>query len=452
MGRFSNGALKVPLQEIERGTLSNSTIGIGLLGLGVVGSGVASVLTQKKDRLSELIGSRIELMGILVRDQSKPRSDQIPVGLITHNADDILNDTRINIVIELIGGQDPAHKYIRESIDQGRHVVTANKEVMAHHGPDILSAAQNNNVQVMFEAAVAGGTPIIAPLMRDLVANEIISIRGIVNGTTNYILSRMSKEGADFNDALAEAQKLGYAEANPTNDVEGIDAAYKLAILATLSFHVNVRHSDVFYEGITRLTSKDFQYADELGYAIKLLAIANLTDLGVQTRVHPTLVPKDMMIAKVDGVLNAIEVQTNLAGNLLFHGAGAGSAPTTSAVIADVVDVARNFARNVVPSPVRKLGDGKYIRPMSELETRYYIRLTTADQPKVLAQVGTVLGDLNISIASAIQKEINEQAQEAEIVLMTHKAPEASMQRAIKRLNALEAVGEIGSLIRVEEN
>ena len=431
--------------------MSKSSIGIGLLGMGVVGGGVATVLDQKRDQISALIGCPAELKGVLVRDASKPRAHQLPPGILTTSVEDIFRNPEIDIVVELMGGQDPALDYILKSIDQGRHIVTGNKEVMARHGPDILASARDKNVQVLFEASVAGGTPIIAPLMRDLVANEIIGIRGIINGTTNYILTRMAQEGVDFDAALKGAQELGYAEADPTNDIEGIDAAYKLAILATLSFRARVRDTDVFHEGITRLTPRDFQYAEELGYAIKLLAIANAGAGGIQVRVHPTLVPRDMMIAKVDGVLNAVEIQADLTGNLLFHGAGAGSLPTASAVIADVVDIARNVAGNVVPPPILSLSEDIRIRPMLELETRYYIRLTTTDRPGVLAQVGAVLGDLNISIASAIQKEVDEQAQQAEIVLMTHRASEAAMQKAIQRLNALDVVAEVGNMLRVEE-
>ncbi len=431
--------------------MSKSSIGIGLLGMGVVGGGVASTLDNKRDQLSALIGCPAELKGVLVRDASKPRSHQLPPGILTTNAEDIFDNPDLDIVVELMGGQDPALDYILKSIDQGRHVVTANKEVIARHGPDILSSAQGKHVQVLFEASVAGGTPIIAPLMRDLVANEIIGIRGIINGTTNYILTRMADEGADFGATLKDAQDLGYAEADPTNDIEGIDASYKLAILATLSFRARVRDTDVYHEGITKLTARDFQYADELGYAIKLLAIANSGDGGVQARVYPALVPQDMMIAKVDGVLNAVEIEADLTGNLLFHGAGAGSLPTTSAVMADVVDIARNVANSVVPPVNLSLSEDIRIRSMLDLETRYYVRLTTTDRPGVLAQVGAVLGELNISIASAIQKEVDDEAQQAEIVLMTHRASEAAMQQAIQRLNALDVVAEVGNLIRVEE-
>ena len=431
--------------------MSKSPIGIGLLGMGVVGGGVASALDQKRAQLTALIGCPIDLKGVLVRDAAKPRTQKLPPGILTTNATDIFNNPEIDIVVELMGGQDPAFDYIRKSIDQGMHVVTANKEVMARHGPDLLLVAHDQNVQVLFEASVAGGTPIIAPLMRDLVANEIIGIRGIINGTTNYILTRMANEGADFDSTLKDAQALGYAEADPTNDIEGIDASYKLAILATLAFRTRVTDTDVFHEGITKLTARDFQYADELGYAIKLLAIANSSDGGVQARVYPALVPQDMMIAKVDGVLNAVEIEADLTGNLLFHGAGAGSFPTTSAVMADVIDIARNIVSSVAPPLSLSLSDDVRIRSMLELETRYYVRLTTTDRPGVLAQIGTVLGDLNISIASAIQKEVDDQAKQAEIVLMTHRASEAAMQQAIQRLNALDVVAEVGNMIRVEE-
>lgn len=419
--------------------------------MGVVGGGVVATLQKKHDQLTEMIGCPVELKGVLVRDTARPRSHEVSPGLLTTRIEDILGNPDVDIVVELMGGQEPAHGYILESISLGRHIVTANKEVMARHGPDILSLARNKGVQVLFEAAVAGGTPIIAPLLRDLAANEIIAIHGIINGTTNYILTRMANEGADFDDTLAEAQNLGYAEADPTNDVEGIDAAYKLAILATLAFRARVKDTDVFREGIARITARDFLYAQELGYAIKLLAIADSHDGAVQVRVHPSMVPGEMMIAKVDGVLNAVEIQADLAGKLLFHGAGAGEMPTASAVVADIVDISRNLAGNVVPPAPPVLSEGIRIRPMSELETRYYLRLSVSDRPGVLAQIGRVLGELDISIASAIQKETDEVAQSAEFVLMTHRASEAAMQEAIEQLLRLDVVSEIGNMLRVEE-
>ena len=431
--------------------MSKDAIGIALLGMGVVGGGVADVIVRKRSHLTDMVGRPIELRGVLVRDVGKQRAAELPPGLITTDVEDILSNPQVDVVVEVMGGQDPAFDYILKSISLGKHIVTANKEVMARHGPDILTLSRKKGVQTLFEAAVAGGTPIIAPLLRDLVANEVLTIHGIINGTTNYILTSMSQGDADFGETLAEAQRLGYAEADPTNDVEGIDAAYKLAILATLGFRARVKDTDVFHEGITRLRTRDFQYARELGYAIKLLGIATSDNGSVQARVHPAFVREDAMIAKVDGVLNAVEIQTDLAGKLLFHGAGAGSMPTTSAVIADIVDIARNIAGNVAPPPVGELSEHTRVQPISELRTRYYIRMTATDRPGVLAQVGGVLGNRDISIASAIQKETDEVAKRAEIVLMTHRANESDMQQAIRELEALDTVAEVGNLVRVEE-
>ena len=427
------------------------SIGVGLLGLGVVGSGVARVLSEKANQLAELVGASVSLEGILVRDLEKPRSYDPPNHLLTTNVEDILSNPGVDVVVEVMGGQDPALDYLVKSISLGKHVVTANKEVMARHGPDILTLARKKGVQVLFEASVAGGTPIIGPLLRDLVANEVVAIHAIINGTTNYILTRMAQQGVDFDEALAEAQDLGYAEADPTNDVAGVDAAYKLAILSTLAFRARVSDADVSYEGITRLRARDFLYAEELGYAIKLLAIANKVDGQIQARVHPALVPADVMIAKVDGVLNAVEIETDLAGRVLFHGRGAGSMPTTSAVMADIVDIARNLVGGVVPPQTLKLSEEVRLRPMRALETKYYLRLTVADRPGVLAQIAKVLGELQISIASVLQKETDEIAQRAELVLMTHRANEASMQKALELLDALDVVSEVGNVVRVEE-
>ena len=431
--------------------MSKDTIGIALLGVGVVGGGVADVIYRKRSHLTDMVGCPIELRRALVRDIDKPRATQLPPGILTTDVEDILSNPDVDVVVEVMGGQDPAFDYILKSVSLGKHIVTANKEVMARHGPDILTLSRKKGVQTLFEAAVAGGTPIIAPLMRDLVANEVLTIHGIINGTTNYILTSMSQNGADFGETLSEAQQLGYAESDPTNDVEGIDAAYKLAILATLGFRARIRDTDVFHEGITRLRTRDFQYARELGYAIKLLGIATSDNGAVQARVHPAFVREDSMIAKVDGALNAVEIQTDLAGKLMFHGAGAGSMPTTSAVVADIVDIARNLAGNVVPPPIGELSEHTRVQPISELRTRYYIRLTATDRPGVLAQVGGTLANRNISIASAIQKETDEVAQTAEIVLMTHRAAEKDMQQAIRELEALDTVAEVGNMVRVEE-
>lgn len=427
------------------------SVGIGLLGMGVVGGGVARVISQKGHHIQHLVGAPIAVEGILVRDVGRARSFDAPASLFTTNPNDVLQNPKVDIVVELMGGEYPALEYIQKAVSLGKHVVTANKEVMAKHGPDILTQAAKKGVQVLFEASVAGGTPIIAPLLRDLVANDVLTIHGIINGTTNYILTKMAQEGSDFGDVLKEAQELGYAESDPTNDVEGIDAAYKLAILSTLGFRARVSDADVYREGITKLTGQDFQYAKELGYAIKLLAIAAKVDGSIQVRVHPALVPDHVMIAKVDGVMNAVEIQTDLAGRVLFHGPGAGDMPTTSAVVADLVDISRNLVRNVVAAPPLRLSRDIRIRPMSELETKYYMRLNVAERPGVFAQILTVLGRLGISIASAIQKENDEEAQRAEIVLMTHRAKESSVQEALRLISDLDVVNSIGNLIRVEE-
>lgn len=428
-----------------------NSVGIGLLGMGVVGGGVASVITDKGAQLAKMIGAPVRLHGALVRDLSRQRAASLPDGALTTQADDILDNPDLDIVVEVIGGEQPALDYILKSISLGKHVVTANKEVMAKHGAKILTAARKRGVQVLFEASVAGGTPIIAPLLRDLVANDVVSINGIINGTTNYILTKMAQEGQDFGVALSAAQELGYAEADPTNDVEGIDAAYKLAILSTLAFRARVTDADVYSEGITHLTAQDFRYANELGYEIKLLAIASKTNGAVHVRVHPAMVPSDVMLAKVDGVLNAIEVQTDLAGRVLFHGRGAGDMPTTSAVLADVVHIARNLVSEVEAPPLPALNADVRINPISALETKYYMRMNVVERPGVFAQILKVLGDLDISIASAIQKETDDAARRAEIVLMTHRAKEESVQTALQAIDKLQVVNEIGSLIRVEE-
>ncbi len=431
--------------------MSEPSIGIGLLGGGVVGSGVAKVLIDKGETLGELAGRPLSLEGVLVRDAAKRRPNGPPADLLTTEAGDILDNPRVDVVVEVMGGQQPALDYLLRSISAGKHVVTANKEVMARHGPDLLARALDRGVRVLFEASVAGGTPIIAPLTRDLAANEVAAIRAIINGTTNYILTRMAQQGVDFDAALAEAQELGYAEADPTSDIEGRDAAYKLAVLSTLSFRARVRDTDVHQEGISRLTARDFLYAGELGYAIKLLAIAGKEGGAVQARVHPAFVPQNVMIAKVDGVLNAVEIETDLAGRVLFHGRGAGSMPTASAVVADIIDAARSLAGDTAPPLALNLSEDVRIRPMSELETKYYLRLSVADRPGVLGQIAGVLGAMDISIASVIQKEADEVAQTAEIVLMTHRAREASMQQALRMLEDLEVVAAVGNMVRVEE-
>ncbi len=425
------------------------TIGVGLLGMGVVGEGVARVLSTKKDLIRRQIGVSVDLRGVLVRDRNKPRSYEISKDLFVDSIEDLIDNTEVDIVIEVIGGEYPALDYILASVRKGKNVVTANKEVMAKHGPDIFQVARENNVRVLFEASVAGGTPIVSPLMRDLVANDIKSIKAIINGTTNYILTKMAQEKSEFADTLREAQSLGYAEPDPTNDVDGVDAVYKLAILSTLAFRGRIRDTDIYCEGLSRLEPQDFQYAEELGYAIKLLAIATLNGRKVQARVHPALIRKDQMLAKVDGVLNAVEVEADIAESILFHGPGAGSMPTASAVIGDVVNISRNLVgASGFPDPL-KLSENIVVQPITSLRTQYYVRLEAEDSPGVLAQIASVLGQNEISISSFIQKGTNHEFGTAELVIMTHEALEGSIQNALDGIHKLDVVASVGNMIRV---
>jgi homoserine dehydrogenase len=386
-----------------------------------------------------------------VRDRAKQRTVSLPEGSLTTNPHELLADDDIAIIVEVMGGETPAVDYIRQALSRGKHVVTANKEVIAKHGPELLSLARSKGVNLLFEASVGGGIPIIGPLGRDLLGNRICSIHAIINGTTNYILTRMAKQGMDFHQALKEAQQLGYAEPDPTNDVEGIDAAYKISILASLAFHSQVSPDNVYSEGISRVRAKDFRYADELGYAIKLLAIARNKDGAIQARVHPVFVPKDHLLAKVDGAFNAIEVEGDLVGRIVFHGLGAGQAPTTSAIMGDLLDTVRLINARMKPLPSLNLSQAIPIKPMPELTTRYYFRLTVADRPGVLAQIARILGDMHISIASVIQKDADPQRGTAEIVIMTHPSREDAVQKALELVRRLDVVEQIDNLIRVED-
>jgi homoserine dehydrogenase len=369
--------------------------------------------------------------------------------LFTTDADEFFAEPDIDIVVEAIGGENPALEYLTRALSSGWYVVTSNKEVIAKHEAELLELAGKHGVGLRFEASVGGGIPLISRFRYDLVANRIHGIYAIINGTTNYILTRMAREGVDFAPALARAQELGYAEANPENDIEGIDAAYKLAIMASLAFHTEVRPEDIYREGISRISSRDFQYARELGLVIKLLAIAKETD-GIEVRVHPVIIPEDSFLAKVDGVYNAVLIEGDLVDKVLFFGQGAGPLPTSSAVVADIVAAARDVRLGVTDAVGWQQHPGKVIRPMSELETRYYLRISIADRPGVLAQIARVLGEHEISIASAIQKLTDPVTATAEIVIITHAAREAAMQLALDDLTRLAVVSEVSNFIRVE--
>ncbi|MCX7911472.1 MAG: homoserine dehydrogenase [Dehalococcoidales bacterium] len=428
-------------------------IGIGLMGLGVIGGQVARVLEEKAAELAQRVGAPLVLrrVKVLPVDLERAQAKKMPRGLFTTDDDEFFNTPGIDIVVELIGGEFPATDYIRRALKSRRHVVTANKEVIAKHGAELRALAYEHGVGLEYEASVGGGIPLIAPFKHDLIANRIHGIFAIINGTTNYILTQMAKKDVDFAAALRRAQELGYAEANPENDIEGIDACYKLAILASLAFQTVVEPKDIYREGISRLNRRDFRYARELGFAIKLLAIAKESDGAVEARIHPVFIREESLLAKVDGVYNAVLVDGDLVGRVVFIGEGAGAKPTSSAVVADIISSARKISLGIGSISTWKPVNGRRIKPIDEIVTRYYIRITAADRPGVLAQIARIFGDNMISIASAIQPESDEKARTAEIVIMTHPARESAMRKALGELGRLEVVKGIANCIRIED-
>jgi homoserine dehydrogenase len=421
-------------------------MGVGLLGLGVVGTAVAKAVIER--HRAEDPSIPLNVVAAVVRDASRKRDVDLDTSAISTNLDSVIANPDVDIVVELMGGVDPAFDYITSALKAGQHVVTANKEVMAKRGSELLATAAENNVHLFYEASVAGGIPIIGPLMNDLTANRIQSLRGIINGTTNFILTKMAHEGADFNDVLSEAQSLGYAESDPTADVDGFDALYKISVLARLAYHTEVPVDVIHREGIREVHAKDFRYASELGYTIKLLAVAQANaESGLLTRVHPALIPLDVPMASVNGVLNAVEVEGDLVGPLWFQGPGAGPNPTGSAVMGDVLRIASgvpaNGSASSVPEPFS-------IASMDDHVCQYYIRMTASDRPGVLANVARVLGDADISINSVLQKDTDIENGHADLVIMTHPAREANMQSAVSAIKELDTVLELDSLLRVE--
>jgi len=422
-----------------------NTAGISMLGAGNVGSGVIAALAGGAERYAERVGRPLELRRVLVRDGSLSRPG-VEDSKLTTDFDDVLADEATRIVIELMGGEDPAHDYIRRALASGRHVVTANKEVMAKHGAELLGVAAEHGVRLLYEASVGGGIPILSPLSRDLLANEITAVTAIINGTTNYMLTAMDQQGADYADVLAEAQRLGYAEPDPTADVEGYDAAYKLAILCGLAFHVAVAPDDVARRGISELTSADFRYARDLGYTIKLLAIGRLTGGELVATVSPVFVAHDEPLAKVDGVMNAVQIEGDLVGRVVFEGPGAGAAPTSSAVLSDVIEIARDMIAGRSP-PVLPGMRTVRVRPPEEHESAYYVRLTVMDRAGVLARIAGALGDRDISIASVIQFQADADARTAELVITTHVARRGALDEALDEIRALDDVPAIGNVL-----
>ena len=429
------------------------SVRIGICGLGTVGAGVFNVLTRNAQPINARAGFEIEIAQVGARrDNPDCNTTNTP---ITRDIFDVVKNPEVDIVVELIGGTTVARELVLTALEHGKHVVTANKALIAEHGMEIFSVASSKGLIVAYEAAVAGGIPIIKALREGLAANQINWLAGIINGTTNFILSEMDSKGREFNDVLAEAQDKGYAEADPTFDVEGIDAAHKLVILASLAFAVPLSLEGLYTDGITQLEPQDVAYARELGYAVKHLGIARLSDQGVELRVHPTLVPQNSLIAGVNDVANAVMVNADAVGNTLFYGPGAGAEPTASAVIADIVDVARavdSSSANVVPLLGRDLKSLRQqpIMPIEEIETSFYMRFSALDKPGVLSDITKIMADSGISIEAIIQKEQPVGEDYVNVIILTNVTREKVLNGALQRIEQLESVGGKVTFIRVE--
>ena len=428
---------------------------VGILGLGTVGGGTVNVLQRNAEEITRRAGRGIVVTHAAARDLNKPRICSTDGITLTSEAKEVVEDPEIAIVIELIGGDTLALDLVMRAIENGKHVVTANKALIAKHGNEIFAAAQAKGVIVAFEAAVAGGIPIIKAIREGLAGNRIEWLAGIINGTGNFILTEMRDKGRAFNDVLKEAQELGYAEADPEFDVEGIDAAHKLTILASIAFGIPLQFEKAFTEGITKITREDVTYAEELGYRIKHLGITRRTDKGIELRVHPTLIPERRLIANVDGVMNAVLVQGDAVGPTLYYGAGAGDEPTASAVVADIVDVVRVLTsdpENRVPHLAFQpdsLSDLPILN-MEDVETAYYLRMLAKDEPGVLADVTRILGDKGISIEAIIQKEPEGDSAEANVIMLTHQVVEKQMNEAIQQIESLDTISGEVTRIRME--
>jgi homoserine dehydrogenase len=431
-------------------------IKVGLLGIGTVGGGTYTVLKRNQDEIIRRSGRSIVVTMIADRDLARANGFADSGVIVTDNALDVVTHPEIDVVVELIGGTTIAKDLVLEAILQGKHVVTANKALLANHGTEIFSAARAKGVMVAFEAAVAGGIPIIKALREGLTANRIEWVAGIINGTANFILSEMREKSLPFAPVLEQAQKLGYAEADPTYDIEGVDAAHKITIMSAIAFGIPVQFDKAYIEGITRLTQEDISYAEELGYRIKLLGITRRVDKGIELRVHPALIPERRLLANVEGVMNAVVVKGDAVGATLYYGAGAGAEPTASAVIADLVDVARmQTADPLHRVPVLSFQPDALadipILPMEEVEAACYLRLQVIDKPGVLAEITRVLADFNISISAMIQKETIDEGSSVNIIMLTHKNLEKNMNAAIARIEALPVVTGRVARIRIEE-
>ncbi|MDG3548524.1 homoserine dehydrogenase [Methanobacterium formicicum] len=425
------------------------TVNIGLIGFGTIGSGVVATLNQNLPLLENKVNKKVNLKRIVDLDITTDRGVEVQPGVLSTSVDDILEDEEIDIVIELVGGYQPALSFILKAMENDKHVVTANKALLAKHWDEIITSAQENNVRVSFEASVGGGIPLLAPVNDGLAANNIETIYGIINGTANYILTKMAAEGLDFDTVLKEAQEMGYAEADPTFDIEGHDTAQKLIILSILGFGVYVEQDKFHVEGITRITPDDIQFArDELGSVVKLLAIAKIEDSELEIRVHPTLVPETHLLASVNDVFNAVYLEGDVVGPVLMYGAGAGMMPTASAVVADCLDIMQDMEKPVAYGP-RETRVEK-VKDISDVQSKYYLRITALDQPGVLHSISGVLSDLDISIESVSQKKAAE-GEAVPIFMVTHLALEKNVQEAIKLIDQMEFVKADTNLIRLLE-
>jgi homoserine dehydrogenase len=424
-------------------------IEIALLGLGNVGTGVWEIFKNNKDEVTRRSGYEIEITKILVNDVDKDRGVNIPAGVLTTDIEEILNNDNIKIVVELLGGMHPAKDYMLRAIENSKHVVTANKQVMALEGKELLDKARKNGVLLYYEGSVAGGIPILKGIEESLTANKIEEIVGIINGTTNYILTKMSLENMYFKDALKEAQDKGYAEADPTSDVESYDAMYKLAILTSLSFGLDVDVENIYREGITKVSSLDIEYAKEFGYCIKLLAIAKEKNGTLELRVHPTMIPIAHPLANVNDSFNAILIKGNAVGDLMFYGRGAGSLPTGSAVVSDIISILRNDMTLRSISTVENKENSKQILKRASYKSQYYLRISVKDMSGVLGEISTIWGKNKVSISSITQK--GEKEGIVTLVIVTHDAIEGDIIKALDELEKLDSVYSLDNLIRVEK-
>jgi len=430
--------------------LENNNIKVAILGLGTVGSGVYKLLTQQSEDFIWKVGSKLEISKVLVNNINKQRSLAVDKEILTDKWQEIIDDPEIKIIIEVMGGIEPAKSYILQALKVGKHVVTANKDLLAQYGKELFDTANSQASDLAFEASVAGGIPIIRPLKQCLAGNKIEEILGIINGTTNYILTQMTYGQVSFESALQEAQRLGYAEADPTSDVEGYDAARKLAILASLAFQSRVTLQDVYIEGISNLTLADITYARELGYVVKLIAVAKHSEEGIEARVHPMFIPYTHPLASVNDSFNAVFVKGNAVGEAMFYGRGAGELPTASAILGDVIDVARNIVNNCTGRIACTCFYQSNHKNIGEINTKYYLRLQVKDKPGVLASIAGVFGNHDVSLATVIQKHRNENM--AEIVVITDYVKEKHMNDALQIIRGLSIVAEVSAQIRVYSN